>query len=143
VIPKPAAVNRPGRWFARAAFYAHLWLGVLFTIALLSISITGVLLNHKRGLGLMPDVDHEPAGEFTAALPLAYLADRASAATTPAIAQALVAIWFSMIPPEAWSPFDRLRGLGGFYSMLIGGIAGAIAACAGLLASGRKKEDWL
>ncbi len=56
-------------------------------MALLSISITGILLNHKRGLGLMPEVDHEPAGEFAAALPLAGLADRARAATSPAIAE--------------------------------------------------------
>jgi len=28
-------------WFARAAFYAHLWLGVLFKVALLSISVGG------------------------------------------------------------------------------------------------------
>ena len=56
---------------------------------------------------------------------------------------ALVALWFSMIPPEAWSPSDTLRGLGGFYSMLIGGVAGAIAAHAGLFISRKRREDWL
>jgi uncharacterized iron-regulated membrane protein len=65
---------------SRAMFYAHLWLGVLFTALLLVISITGVLLNHKRGLGLMPEVDHTPSGAFTTALPLAELASRALAA---------------------------------------------------------------
>jgi uncharacterized iron-regulated membrane protein len=60
---------------SRAAFYAHLWLGVVFTIALVVISVTGVLLNHKRGLGLMPDVPHEAERPFTEALPLARLAE--------------------------------------------------------------------
>jgi uncharacterized iron-regulated membrane protein len=36
-----------------------------------------VLLNHKRGLGLMPEVEHSPSGEFTAALSLDDLARRA------------------------------------------------------------------
>ena len=58
----------------RAAFYAHLWLGVVFTISLTVISVTGVLLNHKRGLGLMPDVANEPQRPFAEALPLAHLA---------------------------------------------------------------------
>lgn len=59
----------------RAAFYAHLWLGVIFTTALVVISVTGILLNHKRGLGLMPDVPHEAERPFTESLPLARLAD--------------------------------------------------------------------
>ncbi len=58
----------------RAAFYIHLWLGVIATVALIAISVTGVLLNHKRGLGLMPDVPHEPTGAFAASLPLDRLA---------------------------------------------------------------------
>lgn len=61
-------------------FYTHLWLGVIATAILLVISITGVLLNHKRGLGLMPDVPHEASGAFENALPLASLAQAASAA---------------------------------------------------------------
>lgn len=67
----------------RGAFYAHLWLGVVFTVALTAISITGVLLNHKRGLGLMPDVLHAPVDSFTTALPLARLARIALAAVPP------------------------------------------------------------
>lgn len=59
---------------SRLAFYAHLWLGVVFTLALVVISITGILLNHKRGLGLMPEVENAPAQSFDAALPLARLA---------------------------------------------------------------------
>lgn len=80
------ARRRRGRWANRAAFYAHLWLGVLFTVALLSISLTGILLNHKRGLGLMPDVNHTPSASFENTLPLADLARRARAGTTTAVA---------------------------------------------------------
>ena len=65
------------RTLSRAAFYLHLWLGVLSTIALIAIAITGILLNHKRGLGFMPDVPHEPTGTFTAALPMERLAHAA------------------------------------------------------------------
>jgi hypothetical protein len=71
---RPTVGHPRRRQMSRAAFYVHLWLGVLSTIALIAIAITGILLNHKRGLGLMPDVPHEPTGEFTAALPLERLA---------------------------------------------------------------------
>ena len=80
---KPA--HRQGRWINRFAFYAHLWVGVVFTVALLSISITGILLNHKRALGLMPDVKNTSTSLFTNALPLAELAIRARAAAGPVI----------------------------------------------------------
>jgi hypothetical protein len=43
-------------------------------VVLVAISITGILLNHKRGLGFMPDVPHEPTAPFAAALPLDRLA---------------------------------------------------------------------
>lgn len=61
----------------RTAFYVHLWAGVIITIALTAISITGILLNHKRGLGLMPEVDHAPTAPFASALTLSQLADTA------------------------------------------------------------------
>jgi uncharacterized iron-regulated membrane protein len=63
----------PRRRWTRWAFYTHLWLGVVATVALVSISITGVLLNHKRGLGLMPEVDHA-GGALHASLSLDSLA---------------------------------------------------------------------
>jgi hypothetical protein len=66
--------GRPRKRLTKAAFYIHLWLGVVATVALISIAITGILLNHKRGLGLMPDVPFEPTAAFTAALPLERLA---------------------------------------------------------------------
>ena len=64
----------------RAAFYIHLWLGVLSTIALIGIAITGILLNHKRGLGLMADVPHEATAAFSQSLHLERLAQSALAA---------------------------------------------------------------
>lgn len=82
-----AASPRAGgarRRLSRAAFYLHLWLGVLSTVALIAIAITGILLNHKRGLGLMPDVEHEASGPFGAALPLERLAHAALAAAPQA-----------------------------------------------------------
>ena len=68
-----------GKW----AFYTHLWLGVLSTIALVSISITGILLNHKRPLGLMPDVPHTPTGPFSASVTLEQMAYAALVAAPP------------------------------------------------------------
>lgn len=73
--------HRPrGQIAQRAMFYAHLWLGVLFTVVLLGLSVTGILLNHKRGLGLMPQVENPAPQALGASLPLADLADRARAA---------------------------------------------------------------
>ena len=69
-----ASLARPRRQLARVAFYAHLWLGVLSTVVLIAICITGILLNHKRALGLMPDVPHEPTAPLGAALSLDRLA---------------------------------------------------------------------
>ena len=83
--PAPTA-RRPERRrhnLTRAAFYAHLWLGVVFTVVLTAISITGILLNHKRGLGLMPDVAHTPVDAFARALPLAQLGEIALRAVRP------------------------------------------------------------
>jgi hypothetical protein len=70
--PAPRQHRRP---LSRVAFYSHLWVGVVFTVALAVISITGIALNHKRGLGLMPDVKHQPSGAFDASLPIAELGD--------------------------------------------------------------------
>lgn len=68
------------RTIARWMFHGHLWLGIITTGTVLILGISGILLNHKRPLGLMPDVAHEPSGDFAAALPLATLVDAASAA---------------------------------------------------------------
>lgn len=85
--PEPVVTRRKKparRRMSRIAFYVHLWLGVLSTVALIAISITGILLNHKRGLGLMPDVPHEPTGAFASAISLEQMAAAALAAAPPA-----------------------------------------------------------
>lgn len=69
---------------AKLAFHVHLWSGVLSGAVLLSISVTGILLNHKRALGLMPDVEHTPTAPFSASLPLHTLADAALVAAADA-----------------------------------------------------------
>lgn len=88
----PAAPDRPPRTrpraWARWMFYSHLWLGIVFTGILLVVCVTGVLLNHKRPLGLMPDVPNQPAGAFAQALPLAELARRAEVAVGAPVAAA-------------------------------------------------------
>ncbi|HEX8274355.1 MAG TPA: PepSY domain-containing protein [Longimicrobiaceae bacterium] len=76
------------RALARLMFDLHLWMGVLATGVLLLVCATGILLNHKRGLGLMPDPAHEAGGAFEQALPLAELARRAGEAVGPAVAGA-------------------------------------------------------
>lgn len=80
-VPIRSAPAAPRRRASRIAFYAHLWLGVVFSAALIVISATGILLNHKRGLGLMPDVPHEPTAPFRGALSLDSLASIALVAT--------------------------------------------------------------
>ncbi len=70
--------GRPVRWkLSRLAFYLHLWVGVVTAVVLLAVSLTGILLNHKRGLGLMPDVAHAPTAPFAAALSMERLAQAA------------------------------------------------------------------
>lgn len=72
---------------SRVAFYSHLWFGVLFTVVLTVIAISGILLNHKRALGLMPDVPNEPTAPFAASVSIDSLARLAlvSAATLPGV----------------------------------------------------------
>lgn len=60
-------------------FHIHLWVGVTVGMAILVVAVTGVALNHKRELGLMPDVVHEPTAPFVNSLPLPRLVDAAAA----------------------------------------------------------------
>lgn len=62
-----------GQKIYRTMVQVHLWIGVLFSAVLLVISITGILLNHKTELGLMPDVSSKPTADFPQALPLPEL----------------------------------------------------------------------
>ncbi|MEX2285318.1 MAG: PepSY-associated TM helix domain-containing protein [Gemmatimonadota bacterium] len=83
-----AARQRRLRDLAKWSFHLHLWLGVLSTGVLIVVAVTGILLNHKRPLGLMPDVPNEVKGAFENALSLAQLAGHAAAAVGPGIAGA-------------------------------------------------------
>ena len=76
---RPRPEHRRHR-LSRGVFYTHLWVGVLFTIALSAICVTGILLNHKRGLGLMPDVEHAATAPLDSSLTIAELAAIAMAA---------------------------------------------------------------
>lgn len=67
------------RAWTKASYHLHLWGGVITALAVGVIGITGVILNHKRGLGLMPDVAGVDGG-LTRALPLDVLADAGRAA---------------------------------------------------------------
>lgn len=79
---KMRTVSKRGwtRGVARWMFHGHLWLGVLGSMAVIVICITGILLNHKRALGLMPDVENSEPQLLPEALPLHELVARASAA---------------------------------------------------------------
>jgi len=79
------AFQRKPRRFAKWVYYLHRWIGVGATALLIVICITGILLNHKKALGLMPDVSNEPSGPFPEALPMATLADNAADALDPEI----------------------------------------------------------
>ena len=78
--PVPRRPDRRRQKFSRGVFYTHLWVGVVVTIALVVICVTGILLNHKRGLGLMPEVDNTPSGPLSAAHSIADVAAIAIAA---------------------------------------------------------------
>ncbi|WP_420125721.1 PepSY-associated TM helix domain-containing protein [Longimicrobium sp.] len=67
-------------------FHAHLWLGIATTGIVLVICVTGILLNHKRPLGLMPDVPNDAPGTLAQSLPVAELAARAGRAVPAAVA---------------------------------------------------------
>ncbi len=86
--PPRKARSEWSRTTAKWMFHSHLWLGILTTGVVIIISVTGILLNHKQPLGLMPDVSHTPTAAFEDALPLAELARRAKVAVAPEVAAA-------------------------------------------------------
>lgn len=81
--PPRSSAGRGTRRLARGMFYTHLWAGLAATGVLLIIAVTGILLNHKRTLSLMPSVSHQPQGGLSVARPLGELADEARAALGP------------------------------------------------------------
>ena len=77
-----ARARRLARWM----FYGHLWMGVVATGILVVVSITGVFLNHKRALGLMPEASSASPQPLSDALSLDALFDAAASAVAPAVA---------------------------------------------------------
>ncbi len=69
-------------------FQLHLWVGVAITFLVVAISVTGILLNHKRALGFMPGTDEERSEAFAGALSLPVLVERAAAAVDASVAEA-------------------------------------------------------
>lgn len=76
------------RSMTRWMFFTHLWLGVTISFLVLIISVTGVMLNHKRLLGFIPETDAVRPQAFASALPLPELAQHAAAAVAPEVAAA-------------------------------------------------------
>ncbi len=56
-------------------YKAHLWLGVTTALVVVVVSVTGILLNHKRELGFMIEPANKPSKELNQALPLSQLLD--------------------------------------------------------------------
>lgn len=77
--------TRRRRRFARIVFYTHLWLGVPASVFLVVMALTGIFLNHKKALGLMPAVSREASADVGRALPLSALARAASGAVPPEV----------------------------------------------------------
>jgi len=69
-------------------FRTHLWLGVIITFLVITISVTGIMLNHKRAFGFIPGTDVKQPDAFASSLPLPELARLAAAAVDPAVADA-------------------------------------------------------
>ncbi|EAQ96539.2 putative iron-regulated membrane protein [Congregibacter litoralis KT71] len=67
-------------------FYSHLWIGVTVSFLVVMISVTGMMLNHKRTFGFMPETAFKQAEAFAASLPLPTLAQLAEAAVAPEVA---------------------------------------------------------
>lgn len=78
--------SRGARAVTRWMFYTHLWLGVIIAFLVITISVTGIMLNHKRVFGFMPGTDFKQPEAFAASLPLPELARMAGEAVAPEIA---------------------------------------------------------
>lgn len=74
------------RFVARSAFYVHLWIGVLATVLIVTVSVTGILLNHKVRLGYQQSVDNPAPGSLESSLPLSELVTRARS-TDPSLVE--------------------------------------------------------
>jgi uncharacterized iron-regulated membrane protein len=63
-------------WFV-FSYQGHRWTGLILALFAIVISVTGIMLNHKRAIGIMIEPSHKPSAPLAEALPLAALLDRA------------------------------------------------------------------
>jgi hypothetical protein len=52
----------------------HKWLGLALSIVILTLSVTGIMLNHKTSMGYMPDVKHDASGQISQSLTIEKVA---------------------------------------------------------------------
>jgi hypothetical protein len=60
------------RTFAGVVYRAHVWLGLLTAVGVIVISLTGIYLNHREGLGLWSPPE-DAGGSIESALPIRQL----------------------------------------------------------------------
>lgn len=65
--------KKTGNRFILWNYKLHLWLGIITAVIVLVMSVTGILLNHKRALGFMVDPRPDATAPTDQALPLAEL----------------------------------------------------------------------
>lgn len=63
------ASSRRSFW-RRLNYQTHLWLGLLTSVFVIVVSVTGIALNHKRPLGLMNEPEQKASAPLAEALPL-------------------------------------------------------------------------
>lgn len=61
---------KKSNYFIRFNRSLHKWVGLAVSIVMLALAVTGIMLNHKKSLGYMPDIEHEPSGAISQALPM-------------------------------------------------------------------------
>lgn len=71
-----SATPRRRFWFV-FSYQGHRWTGLILALFAIVISVTGIMLNHKRTIGLMVEPSHKPSAPLSEALPLAVLLARA------------------------------------------------------------------
>lgn len=61
---------KKSNYFIRFNRSLHKWIGLAVSIVMLALAVTGIMLNHKKSLGYMPDIEHEASSGISQALPM-------------------------------------------------------------------------
>ena len=72
VIEQTRQIKSSNKFF-RLSRSLHKWIGLALSVVILSLAITGIMLNHKITLGYMPDVKHEASGQLPQTLPMQHI----------------------------------------------------------------------